>query len=65
MSYDWFNLSAPVWHLAGRRVRLWNLFNRNATDYHWWGVGLLQINGRHLLYLSSGGFYAFFIGEAP
>ena len=47
----WFNASAPVWRVNGRMVRLWNLFKRRSTDGHWWGVGLLQIDSRSLLFV--------------
>lgn len=68
---NWFNISAPYW----RGFRLWNCFNRvTAKDGHWWGVGLLQIRNRHLLFvgrLPNGrrgiSLYvrAFFLGRTP
>lgn len=47
----WFNISAPLWRIKGQPVRLWNLFRRYSTEGHWWGVGLLQVGNRHLLFV--------------
>lgn len=52
----WFNVSAPMWRLPipgneRRTVRLWNAWRRLSNDGRWWGVGLLQIGRRHLLYV--------------
>ncbi|MGH2352516.1 MAG: hypothetical protein ACRDI2_23790 [Chloroflexota bacterium] len=65
MAMNWCNLSAP-WLRVGRlRIRLWNLFNRRSTEGHWWGVGLLQIGQRHLLFVGHCGVRALFVGETP
>lgn len=65
----WFNLSAPRWtvRVLGHRVsvRLWNVFNRVSTEGHWWGVGVIQIGRRHLMYIDSAGVYVLWIGETP
>ena len=52
----WFNVGAPTWRptLPGRgrqTVKLWNLWRRYSADGRWWGVGLLQVGRRHLLYV--------------
>jgi hypothetical protein len=53
----WFNLGAPAVWVRGltRRpviVWLWDCFNRHTADgAHFWGVGLLNVNGRCLLYV--------------
>lgn len=62
MNLRWFNISAPYWLIGPVRLRLWNLFNRRAQDGHYWGLGLLQINGRHLLYIGHSGVGLFFLG---
>jgi hypothetical protein len=50
----WFNLSDP-WVLGKYRkpsIRLWNCFNRHTRDGdHFWGIGVLQMGARHLLYM--------------
>lgn len=51
MDRHWFNASAKPLLIKGRSVRLWNLFKRRSTEGHWWGVGLLQVGTRHLLFL--------------
>lgn len=55
----WFNLSPDFihWQLLSKRMPLikwWNLFNKHSTWGHFWGIGLLQIGGRHLLYVGCG-----------
>lgn len=50
----WFNASAP-WM---GRIRLWNLFNRRQRgSLRGWeyGAGLLQVRGRHAVYVGSAG----------
>lgn len=56
--YDLHELSGAPRITAGMvrvgklRIRAWNLFNCRTRDgYHYWGAGILQINGRHLLYV--------------
>lgn len=70
--WAWFNLSAP-WLRFGRRggplarpgIRLWNLFNRvTNTGDHFWGIGLLQINSRHLLFVGDDGVRVVFLGRS-
>jgi hypothetical protein len=51
VTMHWFNVSAPAFRVGRHRVRLWNLFRRRSTAGRWWGVGLLQIDNRHLLFL--------------
>ncbi len=48
---NWFNWSAP-WM---RGLVLWNAFNREAEDAHWWGFGVLQIKQRHFAYIGHQG----------
>jgi hypothetical protein len=64
----WFNWGAR--EIAIRRngnliayMWLWNLFNRVSTDGHFWGVGVLQIQNRHLSYIGSNGISICFIGR--
>lgn len=53
----WFNIGSGAWKIRRGRdliahVWLWDCFNRRCADGdHYWGVGLLNINGRHLLYI--------------
>jgi len=64
VSPSWFNLSAPPFRVAGRRIRLWIIFNRvPRASTHWWGIGLLQIGNRHLLYVGDQGVRVLFIGR--
>lgn len=35
-------------------VRMWNLFNRRTTDGHFWGLGVAQIQSRHLFAVIKG-----------
>lgn len=58
--WRWFNISTPVWHLnlGGHKylVKLFQVFNRHdATGDHYWGIGLLQVGSRHLLWLGNQG----------
>jgi hypothetical protein len=65
----WFNWSAPGIPIRrGKRgiigyVWLWNLFNRVSTDGHFWGVGVLQIQNRHLFFIGDQGISILFIGR--
>jgi hypothetical protein len=66
----WFNLSAPLWIIHFRRIALafclWTLFNRRCADGdHYWGVGLLQIDHRHLFCIAHSGISILFIGRIP
>lgn len=61
----WFNWGAPAFRVAGRRIVLWNGFNRLSTQGHWWGLGVLQIGNRHLLYVGDCGVRALFVGKTP
>lgn len=55
----WFNASLATFNVFGSNVKLYNLFNRQDIERgdgsieHHWGIGLLQIGGRHLLYVGS------------
>ena len=64
----WFNVSGPCFKLAWRRrvnfLWLWNCFNRRTADGdHWWGVGVLQVGHRHLLYMGHSGISILFLGR--
>ena len=60
VNMNWFNWSSP-W--IGN-VRLWNLFNRQCKgEEHYWGIGIMQIGNRHLLYIGDRGFLVLFIGK--
>lgn len=60
----WFNAGSPRLKIAGRNVWLWNLFNRHTSDGdHWWGIGVLQIGQRHLLFVGHCGISVLFIGR--
>lgn len=51
-SIEYFGLSAPCFHVGPATVWLWHLFNRTLADGRGEaGVGLLNVNGRHLLYV--------------
>jgi hypothetical protein len=64
----WFNFSSPYFSktIYGKYlfIRLWNFFNRVSKDGHFWGIGLLQIGNRHLIYVGHSGISLFFIGES-
>ena len=66
-SWDWFNASAPMWLMPVKwrrwvsSVRLWNLHNRRSSEGWWWGIGVLQIGRRHLLYLGDRGVCVAFV----
>lgn len=48
-SYRWFNLHPQFIHIFGLRVKLFNAFNRVCeSGDHYWGFGILQVNGYHL-----------------
>jgi hypothetical protein len=68
----WFNISAPYVAVQWRRrhffsFKLFSTFNKVSTEGHFWGVGLLQINRRHLFWLGDQGrgvrLLAFFLGQ--
>jgi hypothetical protein len=66
----WFNWSAPALVVGHHNQRvayiwLWNLFNRVSDQGHWWGVGLLQINNRHLFYIGDAGVSILFLKALP
>lgn len=64
--FRWFNISAPPVKIRRQYVRLWNLFNRHTNDgEHWWGVGVLSINRRHLFFVGYCGVRVCFIGKTP
>jgi hypothetical protein len=63
--HRWFNLSAPWFHRGGLWVRLWNVFRRCSTDGHYWGIGILQVGQRHLLYIGHSGAMLGFMGRKP
>jgi hypothetical protein len=58
--FAWFNISAPWialyvgprWHLS---IMLWEWFNKECVDAHYWGFVLLNINGRALLSITHDG----------
>ena len=64
-SMRWFNWDAPRLSILGRNVWFWVLFNRHSTEGHWWGVGILQVGRRHLLFVGHCGIRALFIGQTP
>ena len=51
MNLHWFNLHPEFIYTFGARWKLFNAFNRVSEDGHFWGFGILQIYGRHLLYV--------------
>jgi hypothetical protein len=58
---DWFNIKSPAFVVRGITIKLWNLFNRNYVDGHWWGAGILQVGSRHLLYIGHDRMYIGFL----
>lgn len=67
-SFRWCNVGGPViWctcsNLKRIRIKLWNAFNRETLDDHYWGYGLLQIGSRHLFFVGHSGVSILFIGE--
>ena len=63
ISWDWFNLSGKVFKMFGKYCKLWNLFNRNSTIGHHWGIGVLQIGHRHLFFVGTAGVSIVFFGR--
>lgn len=61
----WYNAGAPWLRVPGTKfsLRLWNLFNRRSTDGHFWGVGIVQVGSRHLLYVGHSGVSVAFVGQ--
>lgn len=54
--WHWFSLSAPaIWVHRGLSrpilIWLWDCFHRETEDGRHWGIGLLNISGRHLVYV--------------
>lgn len=61
-SIDYFGLSAPKMRIGSATVWLWHLFNRTMADGRGEaGIGVLNINGRHLLYVGL----STCVGELP
>jgi hypothetical protein len=58
-----FNLSTPWWRIGRHHVRLLQVFNRDTTVGHFWGIGVLQIGHRHLLYVGWQGVRVLFLGR--
>lgn len=64
----WFSFSTNA-HLRyfGKKhlyFKLFNFFNRHTADGdHWWGLGFLQLNKRHLFYVGHSGVSVLFIGK--
>ncbi len=62
-----FNLGSPYFsrHFFNYKhhlyVRPWNFFKSGTVDGFWWGVGLVQINGRHLFYSGHRGTCLLFV----
>lgn len=52
-SLTWFNLHPDFFNVLGLRFKFYNLFYRVFDEGWCWGVGLIQINGRHLFYLGA------------
>ncbi len=62
MSWNCFNISPRFIHTFGVIWKPYNCFNRVTSDGdHWWGIGLFQIQGRHLFYIGSAGLSVLFI----
>jgi hypothetical protein len=62
LDLGWFNISYGPCRVGRFLFWPWVAFNRRSTDGHWWGVGLLQVNDRHLLYLGHTGIDVFWVG---
>ncbi len=52
-SLTWFNLHPKFFHVLGLRFKWFNLFCRVFDEGWCWGVGLIQVNGRHLFYIGA------------
>ena len=62
---SWLNVNAPwvcfytPWGRAS--VFLWELFNRQGPDFHYWGVVILKVNDRALFSATHEGVRAFYL----
>ena len=64
MSFNWFNLNPkPNLQIRGSYIKWFNCFDRDSNSGHFWGLGLLQINKRHLFYIGHSGISILFIGR--
>lgn len=54
--FNWFYLSSPWVTVKNNHFRFWNLFNRKCKDARYWGIGILQINTWHFIYIGDMGF---------
>jgi len=57
----WFNLHPKFWKLCGYNIKLFNLFARDVEEGPWWGIGIFQINSRHLFYIGHSGVCILFV----
>jgi len=53
---NWFNLSAPFFRIKNNYIKLWNFFNKKCVGARYWGIGIIQINTWHFLYIGDIGF---------
>jgi hypothetical protein len=61
----WFNASSPALLVGNVYLRAWNVFNRVCADgNHYWGIGVLQIQRRHLFYIGDSAVSVLFMGQS-
>jgi hypothetical protein len=58
---QWFSFSLPLFWIRRIPVRLFTCFNRQSHELSTWGVGVLYINGHHLVYVGDVGVTIFFV----
>lgn len=64
MNFNWFNLN-PKFNgkLFGRYLFKWfNCFRRVSVGGTYWGIGILQVENRHLFYIGFNGMSVLWIG---
>ena len=65
MTLHWFNITIGDGNILGRRVTLFEAFNRVCADGdHYWGIGVLQLGQRWLFYVGYNSVSILFIGKS-
>ena len=63
MDINWFNFNPKFQgKVFGKNFKWFNCFRRKTTEGLFWGIGLLQIGNRHLLYIGQSGISFLYIG---
>ncbi len=63
MDINWFNLNPDFKRkVFGKNFKWFNCFRRVSNDGTYWGIGIIQIGKRHLLYIGYTGTAFMFFG---